>query len=196
VFYLNRLQHEGKKLEKKKDQQAQIENSKNSFKPQIAQTSELLALQRKKKVAAQLGIDMAEVDARDIDPVEFLRAQGQLSSMNKEERAQKVQEAKFAKECTFAPALSKKPIVTATAGARGGRKLNEPQGRTSTSSINLEPIMKKKTGASQSADPFAKASGLAGAGADPKKYDQLYNLRKKQIDKTDKTKEDYEFERQ
>ena len=74
LFYLNRLQNEGIKLEKKKEQQVRIENSKNSFKPKIAVNSEMLALQKKKKVAAQLGIDIDEVDARDIDPVEFLRA--------------------------------------------------------------------------------------------------------------------------
>ncbi len=30
--------------------------------------------------------------------------------------------------------------------------------------------------------------------SEPAKYERLYNLRKKQIDKTDKSKEDYEFE--
>ena len=52
--------------------------------------------------------------------------------------------------------------------------------------------MKKKTPAAQSQDPFSKAQGVN----ENRKYDQLYNLRKKQIDKTDKSKVDYEFERQ
>ena len=50
------------------------EKQKNTFKPQIAQSSETLALQRKKKVAVQLGIDVSEVEAKNIDPIEFLRA--------------------------------------------------------------------------------------------------------------------------
>jgi len=36
IFYLNRLQHQGKQLEAKKEKQASVENNKNSFKPKIA----------------------------------------------------------------------------------------------------------------------------------------------------------------
>jgi hypothetical protein len=46
-------------------------------------------------VAAQLGIDVSEVEAKNIDPVEFLRAQGQLTNMTKEQRAIRMKEEKF-----------------------------------------------------------------------------------------------------
>lgn len=44
VLYVNRLQHEGKKLEQKKESKIAAEQKKNTFKPTIAQTSEQLAL--------------------------------------------------------------------------------------------------------------------------------------------------------
>lgn len=87
ILYVNRLQNEGRKLDQKKQHKVIEESKKNTFKPKIDQSSETLALQRKKKVAVQLGIDVDEVEARNIDPVEFLRAQGQLTSMTKEQRA-------------------------------------------------------------------------------------------------------------
>ena len=46
-------------------------------------------------MAVQLGIDVAEVEARNIDPVEFLRAQGQLSNMTKEQKARRVKDEEF-----------------------------------------------------------------------------------------------------
>jgi hypothetical protein len=52
-------------------------------------------------------------------------------------------------------------------------------------SINLEGIAKKKD------DPFELAVSDQAAA----KYNQLYSMRKRQLDKSDKTKEDYEFER-
>ena len=66
-----------------------------------------MAQLRKKKVAAQLGIDPSEDNT---DAVEFLRAQGQLLKMEKEERAQKAIAAKMAKECTFQPETNKKVL--------------------------------------------------------------------------------------
>ena len=66
--------------------------------------------------------------------------------------------------------------------------------RTSTGSINLAPLMSKKA-LQKDDDPF-KAAYLNPSGAsEVPKYDRLYNMHKKQIDRQDKTKEDYEFER-
>ena len=89
--------------------------------------------------------------------------------MDKEERAQKAIAAKLAKECTFKPEI-KKTVKTEKQSER-------------TSTINLEAIARKKKQAASGGD-----DGTA-------KHDQLYNLRKKQKEKTDKTNEDYEFER-
>jgi len=47
----------------------------------------------------------------NIDPVEFLRAQGDLLNATKEKRALAAIEEKFAKECTFAPDTKKKKVV-------------------------------------------------------------------------------------
>lgn len=74
VFYMNRLQWQGKQLEKKKTEKAEKELSSMTFKPQIDESSQQMALQRKKKLAAQLGIDVEEVEKGDVDPAEFLRA--------------------------------------------------------------------------------------------------------------------------
>ena len=74
VFYMNRLQWQGKQLEKKKTEKAEKELSAMTFKPQIDESSQQMAMQRKKKLAAQLGIDVEEVEKGDVDPAEFLRA--------------------------------------------------------------------------------------------------------------------------
>jgi hypothetical protein len=98
-----KLQHEGKQVEAKKDSMVQQERNKNSFKPKLAEGSEKLAMMRKKKVAAQMGIDEADIDSRNIDPVELLRAQGQLSIMKKAKQAKKLNDDQMAKDCTFTP---------------------------------------------------------------------------------------------
>ena len=60
--------------------------------------------------------------------------------------------------------------------------------RTSVSSINLDGIAKKKQNAAPTAaDPFDQEK--------KPRHAELYKMRKRQIDKTDKSKEDYEFER-
>lgn len=74
IFYMNRLQWQGKQLEKKKTEKAEKELSAMTFKPQIDESSQQMAMQRKKKLAAQLGIDVEEVEKGDVDPAEFLRA--------------------------------------------------------------------------------------------------------------------------
>ena len=128
-------------------------------------------------MAAQLGIDEAEVDARNIDPVEFLRAQGEIRNINREERAFKEKEERLKKDCTFAPKLKKKPMVT--------KNLDQDKHqRVSTGSINLAGLANQKQ-----KDPFKQADGSS-------KFNELYNMRKNQYDKRDKTKEDYEFEKQ
>lgn len=172
---MNSLQFKGKQLEQKKVQKVDQLLKQNTFKPEIGQSSELLAKERKKKIALQLGIDPEEVEQNHIDQFELLRAQGQLIKMSKEAKAQNEIQAKLAKECTFKPEIMKKSVI----------KTSKPEdnGRASTGSINLSGIAKKRQ------EPFANASGNAS------KYDQLYSLRKRQMDKTDKSKEDYEFER-
>ena len=70
-----------------------------------------MALQRKRKLAQQLGIDVDKLEEMNIDPVEFLRAQGDLLNATKEKRALAAIEEKFAKECTFAPDTKKKKVV-------------------------------------------------------------------------------------
>ena len=105
----------------------------------------------------------------------------------KELRAQKVIAAQMAKDCTFAP-------QTNASRPRPKAGAKPPSGRVSTGSINLGTIAKKKDEETpQSNDPFSKATEPPPTGA--AKYDQLYKLRKRQLDKTDKSKEDYEFER-
>lgn len=61
--------------------------------------------------------------------------------------------------------------------------------RTSVSSINLDGIAKKKTPVSRAPadDPFDNEK--------KPRHAELYEQRKRQVDRTDKTKEDYEFER-
>lgn len=44
VFYLNQLQFQGTKLEKKKEEQVKQESTKNQFKPRISQNTQALAL--------------------------------------------------------------------------------------------------------------------------------------------------------
>lgn len=91
-----------------------------------------MALQRKKKVAAQLGIDVEELEKRGIDTVEMLRLQNQAMLELKEEKAQKMLAEKLAKECTFAPELNKPRIPKL---AKKAEKKEPP--RTSIGSINL-----------------------------------------------------------
>lgn len=105
------------------------------------------------------------------DKAKFLRAQGDHLNYKKQFNAEKAQIEKLNKECTFAPKTNKKKIIKTLD--------NSNVDRTSIGSINLE---------------FAKRKDeLEFAGES--KYDQLYALRKRQVDKTDKAKEDYEYER-
>ena len=84
LFYTNRLQFVGKQLESKKDQKIQsIIKQESQFKPQIAKSSYLLAEKRKKKIAQQIGIDSQKIEESSLDSIELLRAQGQLSKLNK-----------------------------------------------------------------------------------------------------------------
>lgn len=57
--------------------------------------------------------------------------------MTKEQKANKIKEEEFQQKCTFAPnvAKSKRRMVS---------KMVEEQGRTSTGSINLAPILQKR----------------------------------------------------
>ena len=96
-------------------------------------------------------------------------------SYKKQYNAERAKQEKIAKECTFAPKTNKKRIISTADKSKADIT------RSSIGSINLEGIAKKKS----DEEPF---------GAE-KKYDRLYNLRKRQVDKTDKAKEDYEFER-
>jgi len=86
-----------------------------------------MALERKKKMAAQLGKE-------DIDGVELLMIQGELRAQQKDEKAKKEQAERFAKYCTFVPKTNKK------------KKPSKVENRTSTGSINLEGVAKKKDG--------------------------------------------------
>jgi hypothetical protein len=90
------------------------------------------------------------------------------------------QQEKLAKECTFAPRL-KKPQ----------KKVQPPidNGRTSTGQINLAPIITKNTQSSDT-QPFGEER------TGPRKCDELYKKHKKQIEKQDKSNQDYEFEKQ
>lgn len=89
-----------------------------------------------------------------------------------------MQQAKLAKECTFTPSLNKPKIP-------GSKKAGEViPNRTSTSSIDLTGFAKRNNN-----------PGIPSEAPTTAKYNQLYNLAKKQIDKTDKRREDYEFER-
>jgi NaMN:DMB phosphoribosyltransferase len=67
----------------------------------------MLAQERKKKIVEQLGIQGQEFENLKIDPVELLRAQGDLLAHNKKEKAEKAIAEKMAKECTFAPDTKK-----------------------------------------------------------------------------------------
>lgn len=82
----------------------------------------------------------------NIDPIELLRAQGDLLAHNKKERAEKAQAAKLAKECTFAPDTKKPKYKTFK-----GKVQHEDIERTSVGSINLNGIAKKKD---NDDDPF------------------------------------------
>ena len=96
----------------------------------------------------------------NIDPVELLRAQGDLLAHNKKERAERAQAEKIAKECTFVPD-TKKPKY------KPFKKIEESE-RTSIGSINLNGIAKKKD-----EDPFQQPDqGTA-------KFNQLYSMRKR-----------------
>ena len=112
---------------------------------------------------------------------DFLRAQGTLINEAKQQHAQKVIADQLARDCTFAPqtnAYRNRPKVD-------GRP---PIGRISTGSINLGAVARKQEEEKEKAVQKGNDQDIA-------KFDQLYKLRKRQMDKTDKSKEDYEFER-
>lgn len=121
----------------------------------------------------------------NIDPTELLRAQGDMMAHNRVLKAEKAQADRLAKECTFAPDTKKPKYKTFN---KKPYPNNEDISRASLGSINLEGIAKKKDD-----DPFALAQPADQGAA---KYNQLYSMRKRQLDKIDKSKEDYEFERQ
>lgn len=103
---------------------------------------------------------------------------------NKLQKAAKAKEEKLAKECTFAPQLKKQKRHTVQPAARG----------PSTGAINLAPIISKGNDNSE----FALASEVRvnTEGSEEPIYSKLYKMQKKQIEKTDKSAVDYEFERQ
>lgn len=94
-------------------------------------------------------------------------------------------------ECTFTPNTNKKPFAKKVA------QQIQSDDRTSVGSINLDGIAKKRDNTD---DVFEQASSLKKSvitsEAVKGKHDELYSMRKRQMDKTDKTREDYEFERQ
>ena len=94
-------------------------------------------------------------------------------------------------ECTFTP-NTKKPFIKNVV-QQTFRQIDD---RTSIGSINLDGIARKR----DTDDVFEQASSLKKSmqttDTSRGKHDQLYSMRKRQLDKTDKTKEDYEFERQ
>lgn len=101
---------------------------------------------------------------------------------NRQKKAEKAQADRLARECTFAPDTKKPKYKTF--------KKVQPDvdiSRASLGSINLAGIAHKKKD-----DPFELAQPDQGAA----KFNQLYSMRKRQLDKIDKSKEDYEFERQ
>lgn len=84
-FYINRLQHQGKQLELKKDKIAEQENKKNTFKPQINQAKEGLASRRKEKSMQQLNPPSDAVIS--VDPVSKLRQSASKIQTTQETRA-------------------------------------------------------------------------------------------------------------
>lgn len=127
-----------------------------------------------------------------MDPANFLMHQGNLMKYKKEQIAKRAQEEKFKKEHTFEPdtKLTKGKVIPKHPRTQINMN-NENFMRTSVSSINLDGIARKKTSVSaapQANNPFEQEQ--------KPHHNVLYEKRKRQIDKADKTKEDYEFERQ
>ena len=148
---MNRLQHQGKQLENKKLQKAQQANLENTFKPKIAKSSEILANERKKKVAQKMGIQPEQFENMNIDKAQFLRAQGELINQTKEEKAKRAIAQKMKTECTFTPNTNKKPFLKKVA------QQIQSDDRTSVGSINLDGIAKKRD---TTDDVFEQASSL------------------------------------
>lgn len=98
--------------------------------------------------------------------------------------AQRVKEEEFLKQCTFAPDVAKSKK---SANLIKSNKQNLPNGRTSTGSINLAPIMKKKPTDQyrmQNEDDDDEAFkndylNPTKEGSDAPKYAQLYKLHKR-----------------
>ena len=124
-----------------------------------------MATKYREKVAKKMGIDPKQVDLKTLDRTEFLRAQGYMQSKEKEQQAKNSKEAMFREQHTFNP-------DTRLSKKKSVTKI-EPVERTSIGSINLDGIAKKRGS----------------------KFDKLYNQRKRQIDKTEKSSEDYYFEK-
>ena len=131
-----------------------------------------------------------------MDPANFLRAQGNMMKYKKEQIARMKQEERFRKEHTFEPdtKLTKNKVIPKHPKSRANHLPNQSDTnpmRTSVSSINLDGIAKKKNEPKASVDygqdPFDQEK--------KPRHAELYKQRKRQIDKQDKTKEDYEFER-
>lgn len=121
--------------------------------------------------------------------------QGNIQTQKKDQQAEQFKQRKFEKECTFAPATNKGNLYK--------KALNNPSqidGRVSVGSINLDGVAKKKDKKEEEGSFFGFLRGNSKEPKDkfqpPAKYDQLYSMRKRQLDKQDKTKEDYEFEKQ
>ena len=97
------------------------------------------------------------------------------------------------KECTFIPNTQLSKQKNQKVLSRGSphtitQSKYEQANRTSFGSINLDGIAKKKQ---IKVDEVVEGKKILEA----PRYDALYNKAKKQIEKKDKTKEDYEFER-
>jgi len=92
------------------------------------------------------------------------------------------------KECTFIPNTQLTKQKNQKVLSRGSPHTITQANRTSFGSINLDGIAKKKQ---IKVDEVVEGKKILEA----PRYDALYNKAKKQIEKKDKTKEDYEFER-
>lgn len=129
------------------------------------------------------------VDEEIMDPANFLIYQGNIMKYKKERMAKQAQEEKFKKEHTFEPdtKLTKNRVI---------KKSVKPENvmRTSVSSINLDGIARKRTTTVDVQEPNSATTDPFDQEKKPK-HAELYSKRKRQIDKTDKSKEDYEFER-
>lgn len=144
-----------------------------------------------------MGLDNRDLTDEMMDPANFLRAQGNMMNFKKEQLAKMKKEAEFKNNYTFEPdtKLTKGKVVPKHPKSRVNIQQNgETQMRTSVSSINLDGIAKKKTTAA-STDKIQTEDDPFEAEKKPH-YAELYKQRKRQVDKTDKSKEDYEFERQ